>query len=329
MTVSGFRDPCFDDFLRQWTDPLSDFTEARTSGSTGAPKTILLAKSDMRLSARATNRFFGISESSALLMPLSASYIAGKMMIVRAMEAGCRLIVEKASLTPMITGGLPVLDLVPVVPAQLPHLLSDSRRYALAARNYIIGGGAIAPATEQALTEAGFNAFATYGMTETCSHVALRPLGCGHYSAMPGIRFDTDPQGCLTIISDDYSWGRLQTNDAVDLLTDSTFVWRGRRDFVINSGGVKLFAEEIERKLSRVLRGTFYITSTPDALWGEAVTLVYEKSPVVTEDDILVICRAALDRYEVPKHIVFAESIGRTASGKIIRRRPGEISRTC
>ncbi|MDE7125058.1 MAG: AMP-binding protein, partial [Muribaculaceae bacterium] len=260
-------------FIKQWNNPDTDFIEARTAGSTGEPKCIRLSKADMRHSARATNARFGITSSSILYMPLSAGYIAGKMMIVRAIEAGCILYVEQPSLTPLAECSIPHIDLLPVVPAQIPHLLASpwlARRVA----NLIIGGGAIDPLVEQAVIDAGYNAFATYGMTETCSHVALRPLGDSHFQAMPGISFGIDADNCLRISSGGYSWGTIQTNDVVDLAGPHHFIWRGRRDFVINSGGVKLYPEEIEKKLAGHIPGEFYITSTPHSRWGEAGPIV-------------------------------------------------------
>ena len=62
------------DFLAEWHSG-SLYVEAHTSGSTGAPKAIQLLKSDMRLSARATNAFFGIGSHSLLASPLSMDYI--------------------------------------------------------------------------------------------------------------------------------------------------------------------------------------------------------------------------------------------------------------
>lgn len=324
MILHG-ADPEVDAFMRQWHDNSVGYVTAHTSGSTGKPKEIRLLKSDMLHSAKATDAYFQINDSSVMLMPLSASYIAGKMMLVRAIVADCELYIEKASLSPVSSDGLPELDLVPVVPAQIPHLLAN-RHLAAKVRNFIIGGGAVPAASERALLDAGFHAFATYGMTETCSHVALRPLGCEAFEAMPGVTFSVDSDSCLTISSAGYSWGRLQTNDVVSLFDSRHFIWRGRRDFVINSGGVKLYPEEIEKSLSRHFQAIFYITSTPDVRWGEAVTLVYEKmSTVLADGDVMNLCRSVLSRYQVPKRIVAVDAIGRTASGKLIRIPGGEL----
>ena len=313
-----------DSFMRSWEDTDTEYITANTSGSTGKPKEIKLLKSDMLHSAMATNIRFGLDSSSCMLLPLSSSYIAGKMMIVRAIAAGCVLYAEKPSSYP-VQGKYPRIDLLPIVPAQAQSLI-DRPYLAQNVTNIIIGGAPLHPSTESALISAGYNAFATYGMTETYSHVALRKLGGDIFKAMPGIAFGTNRDSCLTIHCTDgsYSWNSIETNDIVELHGDTGFIWRGRRDFVINSGGIKIFPEEIERILAHYLDSDFYIVGTPHPKWGEAVTLVIADNCMPT-DEILGICRKMLPRYWIPSNIVITSHIHRTASGKIIRKRPDDL----
>ena len=74
-------------FLMDWMDD-NDYIEAKTSGSTGAPKYIRLSKQSMVESALATGDFFNITVGDSALMCVSAEYIAGKMMLVRAFILG-------------------------------------------------------------------------------------------------------------------------------------------------------------------------------------------------------------------------------------------------
>lgn len=320
MKIFGKDTAAVQSFLRQWESP-EPYIEAHTSGSTGNPKIVHLLKSDMMVSAEATNRRFGLDSTSAILMPLSIDYIAGKMMVVRALLADCTLYVEHPSLTPMSSLGLPHLQLVPVVPAQVPYLLSMPS-LAVSVDNYIIGGAPLDQSAENALLTAGYRACATYGMTETCSHVALRSLGQPVYEAMPGVEFAIDSDDCLRIVSSRYSWGELQTNDVVSLIDSTHFVWLGRRDFVINSGGIKVHPEEIERILAAYIPGEFYITGTPHEKWGSAVTLVCDRaSRNISDERIFDICRSVLSRYQVPKIIRRVEAVEHTATGKIKRPR--------
>lgn len=306
-------------FLGEWRSGVPTVV-AHTSGSTGEPKRIELRKTDMIASARATNRFFGISADSTLYLPLSPGYIAGKMQIVRAEEAGCRLIsVSPSSKVFYDSVELPLhIDMLPIVPAQLSGLLASS--LASMTSNVIIGGAPLSAAEEKLAIEAPFNTWVTYGMTETCSHVALRRVGEELYQGLPDYRFSTDSRGCLVIENHNMSFGRLVTNDIVELCSPTSFRWMGRADNVINSGGVKIHPEQIERTISTLLpAGTpFYVAGRRSERWGTEAVIVTD-SPEVT-DDLLTKLREYLPAVQVPKAIIRVSSIPRTPSGKILRR---------
>lgn len=316
-------------FLRQWESEEAHIV-AHTSGSTGAPKEIRLPKSDILVSARATNRRFGINSGSRLLCPLSANYIAGKMMIARAIAADCEVafcrpsnrFLQSPETTGYLAGGV---DLLPIVPSQCLSLLESLKSNPTAIRNVIIGGAALSHDAEEALLAArppGTGIFATYGMTETCSHVALRGLGEEHFTAMPGVSFSLDNRECLRITAPEYSFTELQTNDIARLVNDSEFIWRGRFDNVINSGGIKIFPEETERKLRGMLPCRFYLKGVADPKWGEAVRLVIEDnpaSPCVSDESIMEICRECLSPFELPKSIMRVETLPVTSTGKLRR----------
>lgn len=311
-----------DRFIEQWNDS-SEWVEAHTSGSTGTPKKIKLLKSDMQRSARSTNARFGITDSSLLASALSADYIAGKMMIVRAMEASCRLIMAKPALA------LPdfedeTIDLLAVVPAQCSNLM-ETGSFNSRLRNLIVGGAPVSPELERAISIMPWRTFATYGMTETCSHVALREFGSDIYRAMPGISFEVDERSCLVINVPDFSFGRIVTNDVVTLCDSSSFQWMGRYDNVINSGGVKFYPEQLERLLHGHIPYPFFLTSAPHPRWGECVVMVVEApahnsgNGIETQERLIEICREFLPRYAVPKRVVFLSSLPRTSNGKIKR----------
>ncbi len=306
-------------FLAEWLSG-STYIEAHTSGSTGTPKTIHLPKSDMRVSAEATNHFFGIKEDSLLVCPLSADYIAGKMMIVRAVLSGCRLIMIEPSNNPApelnkIMEGNGDIDLLPLVPSQCESLWMVDRG---SIKNIIIGGAPVSPAMEERLATLPIAIWATYGMTETCSHVAVRPMGSPLYRAMPGIIFSTDAEGKLTIESPDYSFGRLSTNDIAELSDRQTFRWLGRADNVVNSGGIKLFPEQIERQLAIHISIPFYLKGDIDPKWGTRLVLVAE-CPASETQRLADICKTYLPAYSRPKEIRCVTRLHRTPNGKLRR----------
>lgn len=299
-------------FIAEWHNPLP-YIIAHTSGSTGKPKEIRLLKSDIKKSAQATCLRFGITEKSILYLPLSASYIAGKMMIARAIVSGAELIMETPGNNLSINA--PHIDLAAIVPSQIPALISS---HAII-NHAIIGGAEIPHALEQRMLETPIKSYATYGMTETCSHVALRRLGEREYTAIPGITFSTDCRGCLVINSSEMSFNKLVTNDIVNLSSPTSFAWLGRVDNVINSGGIKLHAEQIENEIRELIPEitTFYITSTRHDKWGEELTMVVESSnPIPNLETRLQLLANTLHK---PKNIIYRQYIERTSSGKIIR----------
>lgn len=306
------------DFLRQWHDS-SDYIVAHTSGSTGAPKEIRLLKADMRASARATNAYFGISGTSTLALPLSPDYIAGKMMIVRALEARCRLAILPVSNTIVLDEHV---DLISVVPSQTFSLI-DQSQLARKIGAVLIGGAAPSPGQLAGLRDAGYRAWVSYGMTETCSHVALRDVSISDdspYQAVPGVTFSLDDRGCLVVHCSHMSVGTLVTNDVCTLLSSTEFRWRGRADGVIVSGGIKIIPEEIEARLVPGMGAIpFYIAGRPHGKWGHVPVLVAEATEDMRGRIEAAVASAPLSAVERPRTIELHTSLPRTTSGKLRR----------
>ncbi len=307
-------------FLKEWRSQ-DQFVEAHTSGSTGAPKTIRLPKCDMIASAEATNRFFGITSDSILACPLSADYIAGKMMIVRAAVAGCRLFMVEPSNNlgdgiNRIIDQEGRIDLLPIVPSQCDSVINDVNVARVG--HIIVGGAPIPSAKEDALAKLACEIWATYGMTETCSHVAVRHIGSKEYRAMPGVSFSTESKSLLVIDAPAYSFKRLRTNDVVSLVDSHHFIWLGRADNVVNSGGLKIYPEQVERMLEPYIQVPFYLKGEEDSKWGTRLVMVAQCDPSEVPE-LLEICRRWLPSHSVPKNIYSVAELPRTSNGKLRR----------
>lgn len=298
------------------------YVTAHTSGSTGAPKPIRLAKSDMRRSARASNRRFGITAASRLACPLSMDYIAGKMMAVRALEAGCRLDILPVSNYLNLPEGVRY-DLIAVVPSQVPSLLHDPQ-LASKVGQILIGGASASNDICKALTDRGLKVRLSYGMTETCSHVALADGSDPDriFNAMPGITFETGPDGRLVINAPDFTFNRLTANDLVELKSATSFRWLGRSDNVINSGGLKLIPEQLEAEYAHVIGSNtaFFVTSEAHEKWGHAPLLVIEGTSEQAEQISTALRGSGIDHRHLPARVVAMTEIPRTSTGKIIRK---------
>lgn len=306
----------FQDFSAEWRSD-KPYITAHTSGSTGTPKEIRLGKEFVRESAMRTNRFFGIDSSWRLHSPLAADYIAGKMMLVRALEAGAAFSWETPSNRPLSSiGPDETIDLLAVVPSQLQYLCDTTNRLP-AIRHIIVGGSAVDEALELRVIERHpeWKVYATYGMTETASHIALRRFGEASFEPFGGISVNLDSRGCLVIASGNDSF---RTNDIAEIDADGRFRIIGRADNVIITGGKKVHPEEIESALrSHFGTDAFLITSRPDPKWSQRIVLLTEVSPSLKPaiDEFFI----AIEPYLRPKEINFVESLERTASGKIKR----------
>lgn len=308
-------------FVDEWLshDP---FITAHTSGSTGKPKAIQLTKADMLHSALATCRFFNIDAGDYLYLPLSPDYIAGKMMIVRALASKANLYIDKPTNAPCMPSGKK-FKLAAIVPSQIEGFVKN---LPIGSCQYLIIGGGSMNNRQRALIldRTDVSAYATYGMTETCSHVALAAITEENhdriFTALPGIRFTTDSRGCIVIDAPDYSFRSLITNDTADLISPTEFTLTGRIDNVINSGGIKLHPETIEAAISHLIDEPFYIASRPSNQWGHEAILIIERSTPLPDNGLMTSIRSVLPHTHCPKEIICCPQLKRTDSGKIIRQ---------
>lgn len=316
-----------EEFRRQWFDDRL-YVNAHTSGSTGTPKEIKLLKSDMRVSARNTLHYFNITAQSTLACALSPDYIAGKMMAVRAWQAGCRLLMIPPSNKLAIPRDV-IIDLLAIVPSQAVWLV-DHPENSRSIKRLLIGGAPLDGTLLKRLLDAGYAVYESYGMTETCSHVALRKNGASFFEALPGVSAKLDSRGCLVLDLPDYSVRQVITNDLVDLKDSRRFIWLGRYDNVINSGGVKVYPEHQERLYREAgLQGKFYISPVKHTLWGTALGMVIEGEEL-SDNEIIEILRdgSAKEKQLIkPSVIIHVKQIECTSSGKI-KRTPIEDMKT-
>lgn len=261
-------------FVSQWFSD-ADSVLLQTSGSTGRPKQIYLSKQMMRTSAHKTLQALRLEAQQSALLCLSAQYIAGKMMIVRAIEGKLRLFVIAPSSLPLKDFPHPV-HFAAMVPMQVFEQLKHQHSLDQI-KKLIIGGGSLSSVIQQQLQNCQCIAFETYGMTETVSHIALRQInGAGKQSAfhpLPNVEIEQDYRNCLIIHSPDLLPHALLTTDVCELFSDGSFLLKGRVDNVINSGGIKIQPEEWEQKLSTLFSPFFALNSIPDPKLGQKLVL--------------------------------------------------------
>lgn len=274
-------------FLAEWRDP-SPFLEVQTSGSTGTPKRMRVSKERMLNSARLTCDRLGLKRGDKALLCMPLRYIAGKMMVVRSLYAGLDLVAREPSGHPLADwGDEPLPRFAAMIPLQVYNTLRVPEERGRLERTeiLIIGGGAIDAALEEEIRQMPNRVYSTYGMTETLSHIALRrlngPEASPYYHPFPSVRLSLSTDSTLVIDAPLVCDERLQTNDVARILPDGSFAIIGRKDNIINSGGIKIQIEEVEERLRPCLgdRWDFAVTAAPDEKFGEALTLLLA-SPV-------------------------------------------------
>lgn len=298
------------DFLLDWFDSKS-YIEMLTSGTTGTPKTISVSKQAMVDSALATGDFFDLQPGNKALQCLPVKYVAGKMMLVRAMILGLDLEFVAPSSHPLRDNEIDY-DFVAMVPLQSQNSLQDLKRV----KKMIVGGATINKSLEKQLLKLPTEVYETYGMTETITHIAARKLGEKAFTVLPNVTISYDDRNCLVIHAPRISPEVIMTNDIVELVNENQFIFLGRMDNVINSGGIKLIPEQIEEKLASKIHQRFFITSKTDKELGEKVVLVVEGEKHDLDNSLY----ETLDKYEKPKEIIFIPRFKETGTGKILRK---------
>ena len=308
------------DFLDEWNNP-KDTVEVQTSGSTGVPKCIRVEKQRMLNSARITCDFLGLEAGDTALLCMPLDYIAGKMVVVRSIERQLRLTTVEASGHPLknITNSF---DFAAMVPMQVYNSLQvpEEREKLRTIKHLIIGGGPINDDLQQQLSSFPNNVWSTYGMTETLSHIALRRLNGENaslwYTPFSTVSISLNANGCLVIEAPLVHEGRLETHDRAEI-RDGKFRILGRLDNVINSGGIKIQAEEVEEMLRPHIKMPYLISKCRDEKFGEVVVLLTECPDLSLAKEI---CCNVLPKFWQPKHYLYTKHIPLTGTGKTARK---------
>ena len=331
----------FNDFNPKYLEPNTDFEKAivsfieewfsasekvsvKTSGSTGKPKIHEVEKQKMRHSAKMTCDFLGLDEGNSALICLPIEYISGKMMVVRSIEKKLKLKIVEPSIKPL-ENLEKTIDFCAMTPLQVENSMDKIHLI----KHLIIGGGAVSAILKKQLLQSlesrlavpESQTFETYGMTETLSHIALKeiyPNQSEYFQVLDGISISIDERGCLEIFAPKLNDEKLITNDLVEIIDDFHFKFLGRIDNVINSGGAKIFPEELERLVKKSISNEVVFLGIPDEKLGQKLVLVVERD----EDENLKFKIQNLKfekSFHYPKEIIFVEKIPRTPNGKVNR----------
>ena len=296
-------------FLTSWFDE-NDFILAKTSGSSGTPKEIKLKKIDLISSSKLTGEYFNLKPGDKVINCLPLEYIAGKMMLVRSLVLGLDLYLFPVNSSP-IKQIQKNYDLIAFTPIQLENSIPFIEKI----KKVLVGGSPVQETLKEKILNSKSTVYETYGMTETITHIAAKNLSIGEkeFTSLPGVEIGKR-NNCLFIKPNHLSIEMVQTNDVVEFTKKNKFLLIGRKDFIINSGGVKLNPEAIEKKLAKYISTDFVISSIDNSKFGEVVTLVFKKNIPDNYNKAFT----HLSKYEIPKEVLVIDNFPEN-NGKINR----------
>lgn len=317
----------YEEFVSEWHNS-SEYVSVHTSGSTGIPKQMYVEKKRMAASARTTCEFLGLKAGDTALLCMPLDYIAGKMMVVRSIVCGLKLIYVEPC-------GHPLKDIrqqckgnitfAAMVPMQVYNSMQvpEEREILCSIKHLIIGGGAISNSLEAGLKDFPNAVWSTYGMTETLSHIALRRINgkdssCW-YTPFNGISVKVNHESCLVIDAPQVCKEVITTNDIAEINADGRrFKILGRKDNTVCSGGIKIQIEEVEDALRPYMKTPFLITKKKDDKFGEILVLMMESGDMPATKEI---CKKVLPKYKQPRIYLHVEKLPMTETGKPARQK--------
>jgi o-succinylbenzoate---CoA ligase len=320
-------------FVEKWEAGIESI-KIQTSGSTGIPKTIDVKRVQMVASAKLTAQYFDLNEGNHAFCCLNVDFIGGMMMLVRAIEFKLQMTVIEPVSNPFLNvHSVKKIDFLALVPLQMEAILAnENSRYYLeeksALKNIIVGGAAINTAVLDEILRLKIPVYATYGMTETVSHIALKRLNGNKksdiFESLSDIQIKIDHRNCLAINAECTNNEWIQTNDIVELRSKTSFKLLGRADRVVNSGGIKLYLDTLEKDLEKEVFDYFdrpfryFLFGKTDVKLGEKLCIIIEaENPKIAVNPSNIFKNSILSKYKIPKEVFFLTKFVETQSGKI------------
>jgi O-succinylbenzoic acid--CoA ligase len=312
-----------------------------TSGTTGTAKGVRLTLANHIASARGCRQVLAGTDRDRWLLALSPHHVGGLAILLRGVLDGQAVVTvarfEERAVLEAIETTRP--SLFSVVPAMLTRLLGAGGAEPLRSlRAILVGGAAAADEQVREWSALGLQVCPTYGLTETCSQVALTPPGraaelgastaplCPHAAIeiVDGEVVVSGPSVSPGYVNADIqpapSAGRFHTGDLGRLDGDLLTV-TGRRDDTIFTGGENVRPEEVESVLlAHPSVAGAAVAGRRDEMWGEVVSAWVVADGQVSDMELQGWCRERLPAFKVPRRWRFVQELPRSEGGKVLRR---------
>jgi O-succinylbenzoic acid--CoA ligase len=262
----------------------------KSSGSTGKPKEFIFSKEQVKLSAEASIEEFGLTQNDHLALLMNTDFVGAAMLVIRAAVLDARL-----SILPIQSASTLHIQIkhdytfCSIVPFQMMESIKQDADAIIKLKRFkkiLLGGNSISLELEQLIKENDLEVYHSYGMTETLSHVGIRKIGHGGYfKPLKNTLIKLNDNQCICIKNDiTNDW--LETNDIGELNVKGELKILGRRDFIINSGGIKHSPEQIEIRIQNYLNSEFIKWNDFMIGWKKSESLGQELILLIENQDI-------------------------------------------
>jgi len=302
-----------------------------TSGTGGAPKLVQFDRRAINAAVAASASALGASDGDRWLCCLPLAHVGGLLVLLRGVLLGAPLTIHQRFDAAAVAAerGSAFTSLVPTM---LGRLVAAGARLSTF-RAILVGGAHLSPALRANAERGGANVVETYGLTETCGGVVYdgaplpgTEMRIDHRGGvelrgptlMRGYRFD--PRATAAAFTED---GWLRSGDAGEIDGEGRLHVVGRFDDLINTGGEKVWPDEVEAVLREhpAIRDVA-AGGRPDPEWGQRVAVWVvpaDPSDPPSLDELRAFVARTLPRHAAPRELTLAERLPRTASGKLRR----------
>lgn len=309
------------DFILLLSNKDNPFT-VKTSGSTGVPNEIHFTMNQAFESAKLSNAFFNLDNRSILLLPMNIDFVGAKMLLVRAFVAKAKVWIVSPSA--LVFEDVPeniFFDLIALTPYQLKLTMDSSPKRFQQVKKCLVGGSSISiqllNKIKSLSSECQF--FESFGMSETLSHFAIKQLDTQNdfYRVIEGYHIQVSSEGQLSIQCP-FLDNTVVSNDIVEMIDAKHFRFLGRKDFIVNSAGIKIHPELLEASLQDSFSFPFYFSKENDEIFGEILVLNILKENELSDIEILELYKLQIkNKFLLPKKIKRLQAFEYTQNGKI------------